>query len=90
MVPDKYDIPWDLALKADNKAYTRFMLSIFTQACLCEHPAGLHDNAVMKNINYMTDSIAFGGCRLRGCKCPMYKRDNLKWLEDKVAVNDNL
>ena len=51
--------------------------------CRCEHTAYFHSNTVSVDSNMFQTIITFGRC-LRCYGCQTFKRDNLRYLEDKA------
>jgi hypothetical protein len=76
---DKFIISYDHRIKMGDNEVIKKMCST---ECCCTHRADLHNYTVIQQSHLMQDMVVFTRCSERGCSCGMFKRDNLKYLEE--------
>lgn len=74
-----YSIRWDEMVKLSKGEISDLL---YGKSCVCTHLSGNHMSYTLNVPAVMEQQIVFIDCKAYSCECPMFKRDNLRYLED--------
>jgi|SRR5689334_13999073 len=93
--PEIIVIPHERLIHQTRNSYQEYILDIAHHECVCGHFAVVHKIITMRNLYRLQDELYFESCQASDmfddCKCDMYKRDNLIYLEklaNRQALNE--